>query len=300
MRKTTSRLTDRENTCGYLFVLPFVVGFVFLYLDMVSSSLIYSFSELVFEGNGFRTLFVGLRNYVQILTVNPDFLPALSSAVSEMLTMIPVVLIFSLFIATLLNQRIPGRALFRSIFFIPVILMTGIVAKTDSSSLVQSILPPEELSAGAAGVSGLDLSNIQAALSGLSIGTGAIDFIVGLIDNIYAVVNRSGVQIILLLASIQSISPSVYEAASIEGATAWESFWKITLPIVSPAVFVCALYSAIDLLSQSTNPIMTLIEKTTENSGYGIAAAIAWVFFSVTVIILGIITVIGRKAAFKR
>jgi len=295
-----SKLIERENKYGYLFILPFVIGFVFLYMDLIYYSVVYSFSDLVFEGKSFKTLFVGLKNYINVLTVNPDFLPALTSAVTDMLTMIPVVIIFSLFIATLLNRKMPGRALFRSIFFIPVILMTGIVAKTESSALVQSIMSSNELSAGASTGTGLDLTNIETALAGLSIGTGAVGFIVKLIDDIYSVVNRSGVQIILLLASLQSISPSVYEAASIEGATAWEAFWKITLPMVSPVVFVCALYNAIDLLSISTNPIMVLIEDTTTTSGYGIASAMAWLFFAVAAVILGIIALIGKKVAFRQ
>lgn len=128
-KRKQGRLADRENRYGYLFVLPFVIGFVFLYMDLIVSSVVYSFSELSFEGKSFATVFVGLSNYKDVLTVNPDFLPALAEAVADMLTTIPVVLIFSLFIATLLNREMPGRALFRSVFFIPVILMTGIVAK---------------------------------------------------------------------------------------------------------------------------------------------------------------------------
>ncbi|MBS5479667.1 MAG: sugar ABC transporter permease [Clostridiales bacterium] len=298
-KRKQGRLADRENRYGYLFVLPFVIGFVFLYMDLIVSSVVYSFSELSFEGKSFATVFVGLSNYKDVLTVNPDFLPALAEAVTDMLTTIPVVLIFSLFIATLLNREMPGRALFRSVFFIPVILMTGIVAKTDSSALVQSILPGDGLSAGASTGNALDLGNIEAALSGLSLGTGAIGFIVDIVDNIYSVVNQSGVQIILMLASLQSISPSIYEAASIEGATGWEAFWKITFPMLSPVLFVCAVYTAIDLLSQSTNTIMELIQKTTDNSGYGPASAMAWLFFAVVIVILGIIALIGRKAVQK-
>ena len=295
-KRKQGRLADRENRYGYLFVLPFVIGFVFLYMDLIVSSVVYSFSELSFEGKSFATVFVGLSNYKDVLTVNPDFLPALAEAVTDMLTTIPVVLIFSLFIATLLNREMPGRALFRSVFFIPVILMTGIVAKTDSSALVQSILPGDGLSAGASTGNALDLGNIEAALSGLSLGTGVI---VAIVDNIYSVVNQSGVQIILMLASLQSISPSIYEAASIEGATGWEAFWKITFPMLSPVLFVCAVYTAIDLLSQSTNTIMELIQKTTDNSGYGPASAMAWLFFAVVIVILGIIALIGRKAVQK-
>ena len=269
-----------------------------MYADLIYSSILYSFSELVFEGKSFKNVFVGIDNFKNILTVNAEFMPALASAVTDMITMIPVILIFSLFMATLLNRNVPGRALFRSIFFIPVILMTGIVTKMDTSTTMQSVLATNDL-AESANSSGLSLTEIQTALQGMSIGTGAIEFIIKFIDDIYSVVNNSGVQIILMLASLQSISPSVFEAASIEGATAWESFWKITLPMVSPVVFVCAIYTVIDQMSASTNSIMLLIEKTTENSGYGLASAMAWLFFLVVIVALLIVTLLGRKVAFK-
>jgi ABC-type sugar transport system permease subunit len=177
--------------------------------------------------------------------------------------------------------------------------MTGIVTKMDTNTTMQSVLTTNDLATGASTSSGLSLTDIQTALQGMSIGTGAIEFIIKFIDDIYSVVNNSGVQIILMLASLQSISPSVYEAASIEGATGWESFWKITLPMVAPVVFVCAIYTVIDQMSASTNSIMLLIVKTTENSGYGLASAMAWIFLLVNAVILFLVTLIGRKAAFK-
>jgi len=296
MRKNRSRLKESENKFGYIFVLPFIIGFIFLYADMLFSSVVYSFSKLVFEGKTFVTEWVGIYNYKNVLTVNADFLPALTKSLTDMLTMIPVILIFSLFMATILNREIPGRALFRSIFFIPVILMTGIISKIDSYSVVQSVSSLNDLGSEASSASGLSLTNIQEALSGLSIGTGVIDFIITFIDNIYSVVNCLGVQIILMLAFLQSISPSVYEAAAIEGATAWESFWKITFPMVMPVIFVCAIYTVIDRLSASTNGIMLLIEKVTENQGYGIASAMAWIYFLIIAAILVVVALIFRKA----
>lgn len=298
LKEKKSKLAANEDRYAYLFIAPFVIGFVFLYADLIFSSVVYSFSELVFEGKSFKNIFVGFDNFKYALATDPQFIPALTSAVTDMFTMIPVILIFSLFMATLLNRRIPGRALFRSIFFIPVILMTGIVTKTDTNSIVQSVVGANDLAESATS-SGLSLTDIQNALQGMSIGTGAIEFIITFIDDIYSVVNNSGVQIILMLASLQSISPSVYEAASIEGATAWESFWKITLPMVAPVVFVCAIYTVIDQMSASTNSIMLLIESISENKGYGMASAMAWIFFLVIAVILSLITLIGRKVAFK-
>lgn len=293
--KRKKSLIEQENKFGYFFTLPFILGFIFIYFDMIVYSAIYSFSELKFNGSSFSIVFVGLDNYKNIFTVNPDYVPTLISSFGEMLSTVPVVLIFSLFIAVLLNREMPGKAFFRAIFFIPVILMTGIIAKTDTSTLVQGIMPTEGLGGGASTGSAFDLSNIESVLTSMSLKTDLIEYIVKFIDNIYSVVTSSGVQIILFLASLQSISPSVYEAAEVEGATGWETFWKITIPMISPVITVCAVYTVIDLLSASTNQIMQLIQSTTDNSGYGPAGAMAWSFFALIVAVVGLISVIGRK-----
>ena len=293
--KRKKSLTGQENKFGYFFTLPFIIGFIFIYSDMIVYSVVYSFSELKFNGSSFSIIPVGLENYKNIFTVNPDYVPTLVSSFGEMFSTVPVVLIFSLFVAVLLNRDMPGKTFFRAVFFIPVILMTGIIAKTDTSALVQSIMPAEGLGGGASTGSSFDLSNIESVLTSMSLKTDSVEYIVKFIDNIYSVVTSSGVQIILFLASLQSISPSVYEAAEVEGATGWETFWKITIPMIAPVILVCAVYTVIDLLSVSTNQIMQLIQSTTDNSGYGPAGAMAWSFFVLTAAVLGVIFVIGRK-----
>ena len=122
IKEKKSKLQANEDKFAYLFIAPFVIGFIFLYADLIYSSIVYSFSELVFEGKSFKNVFTGLANFKNVLTVNAEFTPALTSAVTDMITMIPVILIFSLFMSTLLNRKMPGRALFRSIFLYQLFL----------------------------------------------------------------------------------------------------------------------------------------------------------------------------------
>lgn len=301
--KKYDSLLDRQGKYGWLFILPFVLGVVFIYSDVLVDSLKFSFSNIIMNTNGYTLNFVGFDHYLNIFTVNAQFLPSLVSSVSSLFTSIPVIVIFSLFIATVLNQKMRGRAAFRAIFFIPVILATGVVASAESGNAVLSNL--QNMSGVSSGISSgtsiLDMSNIKTALSSLYISANAINFVINLVNNIYSVVNTSGVQIILFLAGLQSISPSVYEAASIEGATGWESFWKITLPMISPIILVNCIYTTIDMFTSSTNSIMQLISTTLNSTnGYGIASAMAWIYFIAICLFLGIIALLGKKLVFHQ
>lgn len=296
-------LLNRQGKYGWLFISPFVLGIVFLYSDVLVDSLRFSFANIVMNTKGYTLTMVGFDHYKYIFTVSAEYLPAFVSSVSGFFTTIPVIVIFSLFIASILNQKMRGRAVFRAIFFVPVILATGLVAAAESgNSVLTNLQNMSGVSSGvSAGASIFDMSNIEAALANMYISTDAIDFVLELVNNIYDVVNRSGVQIILFLAGLQSISPSIYEAASIEGATGWESFWKITLPMISPIVLVNCIYSAIDMFTSSTNPIMLLISDTLDASnGYGIASAMAWVYFLAICVFLSFIGLFGKKLVFHQ
>ena len=146
-----------------------------------------------------------------------------------------------------------------------------------------------------------DMSDIENVLKNMYIGSDIIDYILGVINNIYNVVNRSGVPIILFLAGLQSISPSVYEAAYIEGASNWEVFWKITLPMISPVVLVNCIYTAIDGFTNSTNPIMLMVtDYLRPGFGHGTVSAISWIYFVMICAFLAIIALLGRKLVFQQ
>ena len=297
--KRSATLAQRNARKGWFFVLPFLIGFAFLFLDILINSLQISLSEVQMSGKGYSLQFVGMANYHEAFFVQTNFMRSLLTNIVTMLTDIPVILIFSLFIATILNQKMRGRALFRAIFFIPVILATGIIERAEMNNLVMSSMS----AAGALDTGGmqnagvLDLSNIQSFLQNMYLGEGVINFIMNAVNNIYDVVNRSGVQILIFLAGLQSISPSIYESASIEGATGWESFWKITFPMISPIIFVNMIYTIIDFFTRSSNPIMLMIQ----DKGYtGLASAMSWSFFVVIGLVLAVVIGVCYRLLFYR
>lgn len=292
MKKIKLSLTSRRALTGYLFILPFLLGFIFLFLTPMIQSIRFSFNEIQIIDNGYKLVGVGLKYYKKALTIDPVFNRLLIESVGSMLLSVPIIIIFSLFVASILNQKFAGRTLARAIFFLPVIVATSVVAG-DFLMEAQELdtLQVEQFSQAAQYLINL--------LSKANINMNFIMYIVTAVENIYSIINASGIQIIIFLAGLQSISPSVYEAASMEGATSWESFWKITFPIISPLIIVNVLYSIIDTFTKNNNEIMLKIrEAMVVNLDYGYSSAMSWIHSVAIVVFLYVIILTISKRVF--
>ena len=295
-KKKIASLDKRKARGGWLFVLPFVIGFVLVYLPIVADSIRYSFYTIkVLSGGGFELIPAGWSNYREALFVNPDFVETLLTGLKDMIFDIPMILIFSLFMAVLLNQKMAGRAVFRAIFFIPVILSTGIMESIESQNLLGDYMEEAE---GIDDGSGQSTANeivsamdVEMMFQGMAVGQGLVQYVTTAINNIYDIVNRSGVQMLIFLAGLQSISPAIYESVQIDGATSWETFWKITFPMISPMILVNAVYTVIDSFTTDSNVVMKFIANTYQQAnGNVISSAMAWMYF---LIVIGIIAVVA-------
>lgn len=283
MKKIKLSLTSRRALTGYLFILPFLLGFLFLFLTPMIQSIRFSFNEIQMVDNGYKLVGVGLEYYKKALTIDPRFNRLLIQSVGSMLLSVPIIIIFSLFIASILNQRFTGRTFARAIFFLPVIVATSVVAGDFMMEASETdVLQVEQFSQAAQYLIGL--------LSRANMNMTFVMYIVTAVENIYAIINASGIQIIIFLAGLQSISPSVYEAASMEGATSWESFWKITFPIISPLIIVNVLYSIIDTFTKNNNEIMLKIrEAMVVHLDYGYSSAMSWIHSLAIITVLYVI-----------
>lgn len=303
-KRKSMTLAKRRALLGWVFVSPFVLGFLLLFFRIYADSLKFSFMRVEVQQTGGYTLhFVGFAHYIKMLTVDPDFTKNLIGAVRDMLINIPIIVMFSLFIAILLNKKMKGRTLYRAIFFIPVILATGIIEKAD---LANSLLNAYQ---------GIDVGKtMNAASSAGTLFAGAglrkylqeifsfssllTDLTVGAAENIYWVVSNCGVQILIFLAGLQGISPALYEAAQIEGCSAWESFWKITFPMISPMILTNIVYSMVDSFTNSKNQIMGQITSSMKIGDYGEASAMAWIYFLIIACMIGIIAFAAGRLVF--
>ena len=219
---------------------------------------------------------VGFDNYVQIFTTDLDFMQYLQSFIGDIILQVPIILIISMLIAILLNQKIKLRGFFRSIYFLPVIIVSGPVINELLQQDAGSIPLIQELAV---------IETIEAALPAF-----LAEPITNLFSEIIIILWFSGVQIVLFLAGLQKIDGEIYEAAQIDGASPWESFWKITLPSLRPIILVSAVYTIVMLATFSTNSIIKHIQTLMFDTsrGYGYSAALSWVYFIVVAIILGI------------
>lgn len=294
-RKKSASLDKRKARAGWIFVLPFVIGFVLIYLPIVYDSIRYSFYTIkVLSGGGFELIPAGWSNYNEALFVNPDYVTTLITGLKDMIFDIPMILIFSLFMAVLLNQKMAGRAVFRAIFFIPVILSTGIMESIESQNLLSDYMGESSGIDDGSGsstaseiVSSLD---VEQMFQGMAVGQGLVSYVTTAINNIYDIVNRSGVQMLIFLAGLQSISPAIYESVQIDGATSWETFWKITFPMISPMILVNAVYTVIDSFTTDSNVVMKFIANEYQQAnGNVISSAMAWMYFLIVIAIIALV-----------
>jgi ABC-type sugar transport system permease subunit len=301
-KKRGASLDVKKARAGWLFVLPFIIGFVLLYLPIIYDSIKYSFHDIrILTGGGFKLSWVGFDNYSNALFVDPNFVQKLGQCITQLILDIPAIVIFSLFVAILLNGKIAGRAAFRAIFFIPVLLTTGLIAEIDASNTLANYMGDAEgidTGSGESQVAEIvSVMDVEALFSNMMIGTELVQYVVNLVNNIFNIINRSGVQMLIFLSGLQSISPAIYESCSIDGASGWETFWKITLPMVSPMILVNAVYTVIDSFTSSSNVVMQYIEsQSPTSSGDPLTSAMSWMYF--LIVILMIAAVAGLVSAF--
>lgn len=292
-RRHGASLQAKKARVGWLFVAPFIFGFFLIYIPIIFGSLKYSFNEIdILSGGGYELVWVGFKNYATAIS-DQTFVQTLLSGIGGLLIDIPVILLFSLFIAILLNQKMPGRTAFRAIFFIPVLLTTGLIASIDSGNLIADNMGDtsggiDTGSGDSAASSIVSATDMQSLFSGMIVGKELATFVADMVNKIFDIVNRSGVQMLIFLAGLQGISPSIYESCQIEGASAWETFWKITLPMISPMILVNAVYTIIDSFTASSNGVMSYINGvySSGSNGQVLSSAMSWMYFLIVILIV--------------
>lgn len=287
-----SKLTNakRNSLIGFSFTIPWVIGFIFLFLIPLIKTVLYSFSSISIGKSGFELSFVGVRNYRATFSEDPNNLRMVLTSIGNVVVTVIVIVVFSLFLAILLNQDFRGRSLARVIFALPIIIASGVVIVLLKENVLQQNMGSSDTAATLFQGNGLlDFLKLM----------GLPDNIVGMfeniLNNIFDMVWRSGMQIILFLSALQSIPSSSYEAAKIEGATAWESFWFVTFPMISPFLLVNIVYTIIDTFTDSTNTVMSKIFSLVSGVEYEKAAAFSIVYFILVLLVVGLVYIIMNK-----
>jgi ABC-type sugar transport system permease subunit len=276
---------------GVIFLLPWLLGFFLLFLTPMVEMITYSFHDVkIVPLGGVSKTPVGLENYRQALLVDATYVPQLVSTLTETLLFTPLIIVFSLLCAILLNGNFRGRTVARAIFFIPIIMATGLLMQRVTNLSGQMM--GEGQSENVYGA-----ESIARLIMNLGIGKELVQYLLNAVNNIFEIVSLSGIQILIFLAALQGISPSLYEVAKIEGATGYETFWKVTVVMVSPMIFTCTIYTLADLFMRS-DVVELVYTIGFKQSRHGLAAAMSCVFVLMNVIVISIAALLIRKVVF--
>lgn len=290
-RKTLkTRIFGREaNWYAYIFLLPWLVGIGLLVLRPMFLAILYSFSEVNIN-NGINSEWIGWGNFREIWVKDIDFIDRELSFLLKVILQVPVIVIFALLAALMLNTKIKGKGIFRTIFFLPVIVVSGPIIN-------------ELQGQGATTVSTADQLIVTQAISSF-LPEWLVEPISSLFAQLILILWYSGIQIIMFLAILQKIDLNMIEAARIDGATGWEIFWKITLPAIRTIILLNAVYTLVYLANSSNNGVINLISNAmlSTTRGYGYASAMAWMHTVIVLVLLGLIFLLlkGRPDAFLK
>ncbi len=295
-KKRLLTLSRKNQVIGLVFISPWLLGFLLFFARYMIQTAAFSLSVLKLppEG-GFYLVPAGFSNFVTLFTKHPLFNRTLAESVQAQLVDLLLIIFFSLFMAMLLNQRFKGRAIVRAIFFLPVIMASPAIASGIAGAL--------EMALGGISAVPKDFEITQTVMNAeyimdllyeVGLPESVSVYILGAISRIYAIIKASGVQIIIFLAALQSVSGALYEVAKIEGATSFETFFKITLPMISPLILTNVFYTIID--SYTSSPLIEMIKTTAfRENNYGLSAAMSLASaLAVGVVLLGVGALINR------
>jgi len=281
-------IARRRARAGWCFIGIWVAGFALFFLWPLIQTMLYSLHDLKLASAGgldWRALEGGaFANYSRAFLVDPDFLPKLTGSLGTTLTKTVTIVPFSLFIAIVLNQKFRGRLWMRAMFFLPVVITSGVIISVVRSSV------NDVAQAGEAGTNLFNASMMISYLYQIGLPPSVVDTLGNIINNSVDVVWYSGVQVLLFLSGLLSIPESYREVANVEGATGWEYFWKIILPVISPYMLVNAVYTIIDSFSDFNNEVMRfVVDQTYVKGAFSYGAALAWLYFAAVLLLIGVV-----------
>ena len=273
----------KKSYYGYLFISVWLIGFILLFLIPFISSVRYSLSEVSIQPGQVGMKPVGLKNYIELFTKNAEFLPAFTKTITSVIAEMPLILIFSIFIAVILNQNFHGRALARAI-------SGGIAIEIMNGNFFLGLI-----SGGNRASAMFETQSVGNILLSAGLSPSTVDYIQGTVDSVFQLAWNSGIQILIFLAGLQSIPGSMYEVAQVEGSNGWITFWKVTMPMLAPMLIVNVFYTLVDNMISYSNEMFRLIDTYTNNLYFDEAAAMAIINFIVIMLMVLLIYLFGNR-----
>ncbi len=306
----TRTLRQKRAIEGFLFVVPWIVGFFLFVAWPMFTSLRISFTKVNIAN--FSTRFLGLAHYKRIFVLDINVVPALLGTLRDIVIQTPIIIVFSLSIAILLNKKLKGQGILRALFFFPVVISSGYVMQEllnqgiGGLSMALGVQSGADTLVSAAGAqaageviaaqtpSVVNVSDFLIRFVGPQIAEGINEFL----NRLGLTLWRAGLQILLFIAGLQGISPSLYEAGRIDGANEWTLFWKVTLPVISPIMFAVFIFTIVDSFTDVFNRILHIVKGYFSDGNYGYGAAISWLYFMMIFVLIMLVLFAIRKRVF--
>lgn len=297
-------IESKKSWYGFFFILPWLIGMLFFFFWPLFNSVRYAFSEVTPNVGEMTVEWVGLDNFKYIFSEVENFIDSLTSSLGDFFTSLPIIVIVSLILALILNSNFKGRTVFRGIFFVPVIVATGVVMNLLTQSyggygaIVQlSSTVTEDVYSAVGTGGGMDFTEL---LNSLNLPEDVTSTLNTMITDIFNTIWTCGIPVVLFIAGLQTIPSQLYEASKVEGATKWEEFWYVTLPMIGQTLLLVIVIALIELLTQASNPVISQAYELINNVNYGLSSAMLWVFFAIIGAITGLIILVYNKACLKR
>ncbi len=295
-RRGVSLEANRRRS-GYTFIAHWLIGLIMFMIIPIFNSIQYAFSDVEITVGSIETDFAGLKYFKEILVSDPTYLDNVVESLQELVYTLPIILTVSLVLAVLLNQKFPGRTVFRAIFFLPVIIVeTGLLGAMSSSHIINGAVT--SIQSGAESAYG-SIIDFEAILSSLSMPSAITNFIAEYLSKVFNLIFDCGVQTILFLSGMQSVDPALYEVSKIEGATKWEEFWFVTIPMLRHIIMLVLVYTMIECCAN--NPAMTqAFTNLSSYQRYSLSSAMTWFYFALAAIVMGIVIGVYNRFCMKR
>lgn len=297
-------MKNKKKNCGitalkaryfWICITPWAIGLALFFVLPIIQSLIYSFSSVKLLNGGVDITFVGFKNFKYIFAENADYTDYIAKALIKFAYSFPIILILSLILALMLNQNFKGRIFFRALYFLPVIIASGAVLKTILSSTASGLSSMSQDESIA-----MEMFNVSDLVDSIGLPAQMSKYFTTVIDGITGLVWNCGIQTVLFIAGMQAIPPLLYEVSKVEGATKWEEFWFITLPMLSRVILLVSVFTAVELVIDSTNPIMDVAYGFMQSQFYGEGSAMLWSYFAIVGILMALLLWIYNKTCMKR
>ncbi len=272
---------QKKRRVAYWFLLPWMIGTVFFFFRPMIESVMYSLGTFSITDEGYSVTVTGFSHYIEIFTGDADYIRNILDSFKNMLLTVPTIVMLSLFFAILLDRKFRGRTFFRALFFLPVLVGSGALL----SMIGGDVVADNMMSAGS--VSHLFQSSfLQSVLRESGVAESVVSSLTALVDSVFSLLWKSGIQILIFLAGLSGIPDSLYEVASIEGATKWECFWKVTFPMLSSTLLIGLIYTIVDSFTDNADPVMAQIDTLSKQMFIEESQAMAWSYFGLVLIVI--------------